>query len=276
MACMNKVVLFDGMNLIHRARTGFAKGPHALTFSFFRGLKPLMEKFKPDIAYFVLEGRPKHRNTVMEDYKANRPKAPDGFWRQQGEILQVMHSLPIVQIRHPDYECDDVIANLAKHYTEAGDDVTIVSNDSDFIQVFDNMPVERLRIWNPMKKHFVQNPDYNYLEWKSLKGDSCDNIPGIKGVGDKTATKLIHDRAQMEAVLSEKNHREIFNRNKKLIAFHWFDNTADDLQHAGAEVIYPEVSLDNVYSFFQEFGFSSLLKESYWSKFKKAFSQVGA
>ena len=57
-----KVVLFDGMNLIHRARSGFMKGEDAIVFSFFRSLKPLVEKFQPDKAYFVLEGRPKHRS----------------------------------------------------------------------------------------------------------------------------------------------------------------------------------------------------------------------
>ena len=180
-----KVTLFDGMNLIHRSRNTFSKGDHALTYSFYRSFKPLVEKFQPEMAYFVLEGRPKHRSQTYEGYKSNRPSQPSSFWRQQREILEIMQSLPIIQIRHPDYECDDVIANLAKHHTERGNDVVIVSGDSDFIQVFDSMDSNFVSLYHPIKKKFIEQPDYTYLEWKSLKGDVSDNIPGIKGVGDK-------------------------------------------------------------------------------------------
>ena len=104
-----KVILFDAMNLIHRSRNSFHRGDHPLTYQFFRSFKPLLEKFQPDMAYFVLEGNPRHRAQAYDGYKSNRPTLPDAFWRQQGEILKIMQSLPVIQIRHPDYECDDVI-----------------------------------------------------------------------------------------------------------------------------------------------------------------------
>ncbi|HAI43968.1 MAG TPA: hypothetical protein DCM40_40665, partial [Maribacter sp.] len=88
-----------------------------------------------------------------------------------------MRNLPVIQARHPDYECDDVIANLAKHYTDMGNEVVIISGDSDFIQVFDFMNPEKVSIYHPIKKKFVENPAYSYLEWKSLRGDVSDNIP---------------------------------------------------------------------------------------------------
>tara|TARA_Y100001970_G_C14032228_1_gene749239 strand:+ start:143 stop:1015 length:873 start_codon:yes stop_codon:yes gene_type:complete len=269
-----KVVLFDAMNLIHRSRNGFHKGDHPLTYQFFRSLKPLLEKLRPDLAYFVLEGKPKHRSQVYDGYKSNRPSLPDSFWRQQGEILNIMQHLPIVQIRHPDYECDDVIANLAKCYTDTGNNVVIVSGDSDFIQVFDSMDHDKISIYHPIKKAFIEKPDYIYLDWKALRGDASDNIPGIKGVGDKTATKIINNPQLMKETLSDPSKRNIFDRNRSLIAFHWFKDLSHDLQNAGLEVTYPVPSMENVMNSFKDMGFDSMLSEKYWPKFEAAFSSL--
>tara|TARA_X000001388_G_C2197335_1_gene109852 strand:- start:33 stop:866 length:834 start_codon:yes stop_codon:yes gene_type:complete len=269
-----KIVLFDGMNLIHRSRNSFRKGDHALTYSFYRSFKPLFEKLKPNLAYFVLEGKPKHRAQAFEGYKSNRPSQPDSFWRQQREILEVMRNLPVIQARHPDYECDDVIANLAKHYTDMGNEVVIVSGDSDFIQVFDFMNPEKVSIYHPIKKKFVENPEYSYLEWKSLRGDVSDNIPGIKGVGDKTATKIINDPNLMKEVLGDPEKKSIFERNKGLISFHWFADTSNDLRNEGAEIVLPDPCMDKVGAAFKSMGFESMLSDNYWSKFTGAFETL--
>ena len=266
-----KIVLFDGMNLIHRARSGFMKGDHAIVFSFFRSLKPLVEKLQPDKAYFVLEGRPKHRAALLPEYKIQRPKGSDDFWRQANDIREILGSLPIIQIRHPDYECDDVIANLAKYYVEEGHDVTVVSNDSDFIQLYDCLDNNRFKLYNPMKKKYVDRPPHNYLEWKSLRGDGADNIPGIKGVGDKTATKFMTHTDLREACLNKPGNREIFERNKKLIEFHWFEDLTDGLTNTGVEVKYPNVSMSKVYDSFAARKFGSMINQKYWKKFYAAF-----
>ena len=270
-----KVILFDAMNLIHRARSGFGKGDHALTFSFFRSFKPLVEKFGGDVAYFVLEGKPKHRTGTFEGYKSNRPKLPDDFWRQQAEILEIMTHLPVVQIRHKDYECDDVIANLAKHYVLSKNaEVIVVSGDSDFIQLFDTLGDDKLKIFHPIKKKFVEKPDYNYLDWKSLKGDASDNIPGIKGVGDKTATKLVLDSKQMCEFLSDPDKNLIFERNRSLIEFHWFSELDDMLYGSGAEAKVPSPNIDKVREFFESREFSSMINEKYWEKFVRSFDSL--
>ena len=270
-----KVILFDAMNLIHRARSGFGKGDHALTFSFFRSFKPLVEKFGGDVAYFVLEGKPKHRTGTFEGYKSNRPKLPDDFWRQQAEILEIMTHLPVVQIRHKDYECDDVIANLAKHYVLSKNaEVIVVSGDSDFIQLFDTLGDNKLKIFHPIKKKFVEKPDYNYLDWKSLKGDASDNIPGIKGVGDKTATKLVLDSKQMCEFLSDPDKNLIFERNRSLIEFHWFSELDDMLYGSGAEAKVPSPNIDKVREFFESREFSSMINEKYWEKFVRSFDSL--
>ena len=266
-----KIVLFDGMNQIHRARSGFMKGEDAIVFSFFRSLKPLVEKFRPDKAYFVLEGRPKHRSDLLPEYKAQRSQNTDDFWRQANDIRSILGNLPIIQIRHPDYECDDVIANLAKHYVEGEHDVTVISNDSDFIQLYDCLDNSRFKLYNPMRKKFVDRPPHNYLEWKSLRGDGADNIPGIKGVGDKTATKFMVDPELKEVCLNKPGNRAIYERNKKLIEFHWFKDTTADLTNEGSEVKYPNVSMSKVYESFATRKFGSMINQKYWKKFCAAF-----
>ena len=271
-----KILLLDGMNLVHRARSGFNKGPNALVFSFFRGLKPIVEKHSPDKVYFVLEGKPKHRKNLDPGYKSGRPKAPDDFWPQVNRIISLLTNIPIVQIRHPDFECDDVIANLAKQHSEAGNQVVIVSNDTDFIQVFDTMSHDLVKIYNPHKKKFVVPPDYNYLSWKSLRGDSSDSIPGIKGVGDKTATKLIKDPKLMEDTLLKEGNRERYETNLKLIKFHWFETCSEDFISQGAQVVYPAARLSNLKAEFARMNFGSMINEKYWIKFEKAFENIEA
>ena len=261
-----KVLLLDAMNLIHRSRSGWMKGSNPVTFNFFRNLKPILEKFQPDQAYFVLEGKPKHRTDLLPEYKGTRKKQPDSFWRQKDEILDIMSRLPIFQIRHPDYECDDVIASLCKQHAADGDEVTIVSNDSDFIQVFDTMDSNLVSIYNPMKKIFVDPPPYNYLCWKSLRGDGSDNIPGIKGVGDRTAEKLLNDPGKLHEFLSKADNRSVFQRNKELIEFHRIDGNL--------ECNKPELDFQYVYDTFSSMGFGSMIKDSYWQKFQNSFSTL--
>lgn len=263
-----KVILLDAMNLIHRARSGWVKGPHALTFNFFRNLKPILERFDADLAYFVLEGKPVHRIELLPEYKGTRKKQPDSFWSQKDEILSILSMLPIIQTRHPKHECDDVIANLAKKHLEKGHDVTIVSNDTDFIQLFDVFQHSCFHIWNPRKKAFVERPDYNYLDWKSLRGDSSDNIPGIKGVGDKTAEKLLANPQVLSEFLLRSNNQEIFQRNKRLIGFQWFSNLNS------LETATPEVCMESVKKAFNDRGFESMVKETYWKKFEQSFNTL--
>ena len=187
-----------------------------------------------------------------------------------------MTKVPVVQIRHPDHECDDVIANLARYHSEQGNNVVIVSNDTDFIQVFDTMDSALVSIYNPHKKKFVDPPDFNYLQWKSLRGDSSDNIPGLKGVGDKTATKLINNPTLMNEVLDKGNNRERYETNLQLIGFHWFDKRDKDLVEEGAQVIYPTARFDELKEAFAEMKFKSMINEKYWANFTGVFQNITA
>jgi DNA polymerase-1 len=136
------------------------------------------------------------------------------------------------------------------------------------------MDHERINIYHPIKKIFVEKPDHVYLDWKALRGDVSDNIPGIKGVGDKTATKIINDPELMKETLTDPMKRLIFERNKSLIVFHWFKDLSNDLQNAGVEIFYPSPSMENVIETFDQMGFKTMLTEKYWPKFENAFSTL--
>ena len=126
--------------------------------------------------------------------------------------------MPITVIRHPDYECDDVIAHIAyKEHPE--DDVTIVSTDTDFHQVFSEH--KSIKVYNPIQKKYVVPPDFDYVTWKALRGDSADNIRGFKGVGDKTALKLIKDPNLLKEFLDKDEGRsDTLKHNLFMIRFH--------------------------------------------------------
>ena len=210
---MKKVLLIDAYNMIHRSRFGWSSGDHAITYTFFRSLKSEIDRHNPDHVYIVSEGRPKHRIALNPNYKANRkPVNDDGFHRQKKDIFKICEYLPLTIMRHPDYECDDVIGHLAKK-THSTDQVTICSSDSDFIQLLD---LGNGELWNPVKKSFVQRWPVDYLTWKALRGDKTDNVPGIKGVGDKTAMKLCSNTALLEDFLSGEK-RKIFESAYKQI-----------------------------------------------------------
>ena len=142
-----KVLFLDAYNLIYRARSGFAMGDYPVIYNFFRQLRPLVEKFSPDKVYFVLEGNPKFRNQLSEGaYKSNRTSAGDEFHRQKAAIINIVSELfPFETVKHPELECDDTIATLACEHAKSGDAVTIISSDSDFIQLLNIKNYKKIR-----------------------------------------------------------------------------------------------------------------------------------
>ena len=264
-----KVALFDAYNLIHRARSGYTRGDNAIVYNFFRSLRPLVEMHNPDRAYFVLEGMPLHRITALPDYKGDRVSPGDSFHRQKNVIIDLIKSsFPFWVVKHDDLECDDLIGNLAKYHDESGDDCVVISGDSDFIQLLDTHP--NVKIYHPIRKCFIDQPEYNYLDWKSLCGDKTDNIPGIKGVGSKTAEKLVRDREKMQSFLMDEEKRSIFERNKVLIRFADIENFRP-CNHLLSEGKLIEGQIQEA---FKEMEFSSILKEKSWKKFTQTFKNL--
>ena len=267
---MKNILILDGYNLIYRARySGMNKGEYSTIFNFFRGIRPLVEKFNPDITYFVLEGMPKKRLEIDPNYKGQRVYTnDDNFNEQRREIIRLVKSnIPFVTVRHPDYECDDVINYLAcnKHQQ---DNVTIVSSDTDFIQSIG----ETVKLYNPVRKSFVKKPSYNYIAWKALVGDKSDNIIGFKGIGDKRAQKLLEDSLKLNEFLNESNNKEKFNTNNFMIKFHDFHD--EDI--SGIETTSNNnFEWNSLKEIFTSYEFKSLTgKENTWQKYINTFSNL--
>ncbi len=262
-----KVLILDGYNLLYRAYHGNRFGQFHTVYNFFRSLRPIVEKFSPDRAYFVLEGVPVNNVDALASYKSNRGAASDTFREHKSACVDLLRtSFPIEVIRHPNFEADDVVGGIVRHW-HPGDDVTIVSSDTDFIQVLNEF--SGVRLYNPVRKKFIDTPDYDYVTWKALRGDSADAIPGIPGVGDKTALKMIHDPVLMESKLSKDGNREVFERNLKLIRFDTLDGEMDNL-----ECSTPAPSWDNVRNVFKDFEFNSIVNDKSWQKFTNTFEPL--
>jgi 5'-3' exonuclease len=270
------VLILDGYNLMHRARSGFQLGDFNVVFNFFRSLKPLVEKFKPNRVYFTLEGHPKKRYELLPEYKANRVidqtteagetkyKSLVDFRRQMELIVELLAKhFPVSVVQHIDFEADDVIYNLIRNASRAVE-FTVVSSDSDFIQLLQEFP--NVKLYNPITKKFVEAPSHDYILWKALRGDSSDNVPAL--VSEAEALRLVGDFDTLnEAPVSVTPE---FSRNVKLIAFQqWSDE--ETKQMVSSE---PAKDWSFVKAKFEAWGFQSMLKESYWDKFVSTFDAL--
>lgn len=262
------------MNAAHRARSGFTMGPAPVLFNFFRQFKALIDEFKPNRVYVVLEGRPVKRYEALTEYKANRIVQEDDpkykelqkFYVQKDIVVDLLsRCFPVSVVRHPRHEADDTIANLVRASSSTADWV-IASSDSDFIQLLETNP--NVRLYNPVRKEFVSAPEnYPYVVWKALRGDATDNIPGIPGCGDKTAAKIASDQNLLQEFVTRPEVKPIFARNYDLIRFaEWSDE--EKLQMTSSS---PSRDWQSVKEVFDGYGFSSLTKDPSWEKFVASF-----
>lgn len=265
---MQKVLLLDGYNMLYRARYGFKVGENPAIYAFFRSFRSVINKFKPDITYFVLEGYPKRRNELMDDYKGQREyDNSDDFRRQKRKIIQMVKDyFPVNVVRHPDYECDDVLASLA-YDRHPNDKCVVVSTDTDFLQMLQNH--KHVKVYNPIKKKYAQAPDVDYVSLKSLVGDKADNIPGFVGIGKVRGTKLLEEPGKLEEFLSEGSRREKYLLNREMIEFHDLSEDIKDVEESRGRPDWQKV-----YGEFAEMGFGSIIKKSFWPKFQATFDAL--
>ena len=146
------------------------------------------------------------RNDIYPDYKANRPPPPEDLIPQFELIRQAVRAFDLPAIELDGYEADDVIATYVRQARERGLAVTIVSSDKDLMQLVD----ERVEMWDTMKGRRIGPPEVEekfgvgpdrVIDVQALAGDSTDNVPGVPGIGIKTAAQLIRDYGGLEEVL---------------------------------------------------------------------------
>ncbi len=252
------VYLVDGSSYIHRAYHAIkglsnSKGlPTNAIFGFTRMLMKLLDEKSPNYIAVVLDAKgPTFRHGIFKDYKATRPPMPDDMAVQIPYIKKVVAGLDIAMLEKEGYEADDIIATIAVLASNHGLNVVIVSGDKDFRQTLS----EHTAMWDPMneklidyeglKREYGIEPE-QIIEVMALSGDSVDNIPGIPGVGEKTALTLIQQFHSLENLFqntdkitkaSLKNKLEQFKDqaylSKKLVTFENFvpiDVRLDDLR----------------------------------------------
>jgi DNA polymerase-1 len=213
-----RIFLLDGHSLSYRAF--FALPPSLATssgqitnavYGFTSMLIKLLSEDKPDyIAVAFDKGRPTVRLEQYADYKAGRKEAPDEFRQQLGLIREVLETLRIPIVEVEGYEADDAIATLAVRAAHRGLEAVIVTADRDFFQLvrpgihvmFNRRGISDIVTYDveAVTERFGLPPE-KYLDYVALKGDPSDNIPGVPGVGEKTASKLIQDYGDVESVL---------------------------------------------------------------------------
>ena len=155
-----KHLIMDANNLLFRARHACFRRQydHVIVHTFFRSIKPLVEKFDPDCVYFVLDGYPKKRMELSSDYKGTREYHDKDNFRAQRKksISMIKESVPFLVMRHPEMEADDVIADLVLRTLPAEDEKVIISSDTDFIQLCQENGIK------PIVGSFLRSDDYEF------------------------------------------------------------------------------------------------------------------
>ncbi|MPW24592.1 DNA polymerase I [Alkalibaculum sp. M08DMB] len=211
-----KMIIIDGNSLVYRTFYGIRpmtskKGiPTNAIYGFANILLNLLEKHKPDyIGVAFDEKKPTFRHDQYEAYKAGRLKMPEELQIQLPLIYKMLDLLDIRRIAIEGFEADDLIGTIAKCYSAEGIDVHIVTGDRDAFQLVDeNILVlftkKGISDVDTMDETEIKNiygiKPKDLIEVKALMGDKSDNIPGVAGVGEKTALKLIQEYKSIEGV----------------------------------------------------------------------------
>ena len=254
--------------------TGAVSGFCSMLFKLLEDSKSNQNLQKPShFAVIFDSARKTFRNEIYSDYKANRSEAPDDLAPQFDYIRKSVLAFNLPSVDLPNYEADDLIATYVEKIIKIGAKVTIVSSDKDLMQLYK----KGVRIFDPMKNKFISEDDIfnkfgvdasKVIDVQSLAGDSSDNVPGVPGIGIKTAAELINKYGTLEKLLNsaheikQNKRRETLIENKdkalvskKLVTLMQDAPTDRDL----SEFKLKEIDKDKLYSFLREMEFNRLL-----------------
>ena len=209
-----QLYLLDGSSYIYRAYYGYRELatsdglPTNAIFGFTKMLLSLLQENQPDYLAIIFDppGRETFRREIYPEYKANREGTPADLPTQVHHIRIILQALKITTLEVPGFEADDVIATLARQYARENLHVTVVTGDKDLMQIVD----DRISLLDTMKDK--RSGPQEVLERfgvsagkvpdvLGLAGDASDNIPGVPGIGEKTATELVRRFGSLEEVL---------------------------------------------------------------------------
>lgn len=224
--------LIDGSSYIFRAYHAIrslstSKGsPTNAIYGFTSMIFKFLKDYSPEYLGIVFDSKGKtFRDEIYPLYKANRDEAPDDFKIQVPKIFEMVDSLGIPQVQIEGYEADDIMGTIAKEMEEKGISVVLVTGDKDFCQLVSEKVtlIDTMRDKKTGIKEVIQRfgvPPESVIDVFALSGDVTDNIPGVRGVGEKTASELIGKFRTIESLYENLNElpqrqRDLLEANKE-------------------------------------------------------------
>lgn len=282
---MSKIILLDGNSLSYRAFYAMPpfKNKNGLytnsVYGFVLMLDKILREVNPDYALVAFDkGKKTFRHKEYSEYKGTREKTPLELIEQFGYIRQLLDSYGIKYEENDEYEADDILGSYAKKASKLGNEVIIVTGDRDLTQLadekitiyFTKKGVTEIEKYTPefIKEKYNLNPK-QIVDMKGLMGDKSDNIPGIAGVGEKIAIKLLEKFETVENVLENIDKVSGKKLKEKLI-----NGREDAILSKNLATIYTDVKLENEIEdltfneniekkeqLFKKLGFTSFLKK---------------
>ena len=257
--------------------TGAVSGFCSMLFKLLEDSKSNQNLQKPThFAVIFDSARKTFRNEIYSDYKANRAEAPDDLAPQFDYIRKSVLAFNLPSLELINYEADDLIATYVEMILKEGAKVTIVSSDKDLMQLYK----KNVRIYDPMKNKFISEEDIKnkfgvgaskVIDVQALAGDSSDNVPGVPGIGVKTAAELINKYGDLEKLLKsaheikQNKRREtlIENKDKALISKKLVTLKSDAPVNKNLnDLELKSIDKDKLYKFLREMEFNRLLSSA--------------
>ncbi len=257
--------------------TGAVSGFCSMLFKLLEDSKSNQNLQKPThFAVIFDSARKTFRNEIYSDYKANRAEAPDDLAPQFDYIRKSVLAFNLPSLELINYEADDLIATYVEMILKEGAKATIVSSDKDLMQLYK----KNVRIYDPMKNKFISEEDVKnkfgvdaskVIDVQALAGDSSDNVPGVPGIGVKTAAELINKYGDLEKLLKsaheikQNKRREtlIENKNKALISKKLVTLKSDAPVNKNlTDLELKSIDKDKLYKFLREMEFNRLLSSA--------------
>ena len=256
--------------------TGAVSGFSSMLFKLLEDSRSDDTEFKPThFAVIFDSARKNFRNEIYSEYKANRAEAPEDLAPQFEYIRKSVEAFNLPSIEQINYEADDLIATYAKKIISLGAKVTIISSDKDLMQLVSS----KVRLFDPMKSKIIGEKEViekfgvspeKVIEVQSLAGDTSDNIPGVQGVGIKTAADLIQKYGSLDNLyknidkIPQKKRKETLIKNKnnaylskKLVKLKDDVPVKENLENFELK----EVNKDKLFNFLREMEFNRLLSQ---------------
>ena len=268
---------------------GAVSGFCNMLFKLLEDSKSKDNKDKPThFAVIFDSARKNFRNEIYSDYKGNRSDAPDDLIPQFEYIRKSVLAFNLPSIELLNYEADDLIATYVEQILEKGAKATIVSSDKDLMQLYK----KNVRIYDPMKNKFINEEDVNkkfgvkadkVIDVQALAGDSTDNVPGVPGIGVKTAAELIKEYGDLENLLKnakkikQNKRREtlIENKDKAIISKKLVTLKKDvPVKNQIEEFLLKDIDREKLYNFLREMEFNRLLSSAISTYGETEFSQT--